>query len=212
MNIEGLGSETIALLFDNGMLKNVADIYELKVPELARLERLGLKSAQNIRQSCESSKNIPFERVVFALGIRFVGETVAKKLAVAFQNIERLEQAPYEELVAVGEIGDRIARSVIQYFSDERNIAIMERLKLFGLKMTLSDDQLQAAGDALKNLTIVISGTFRFHSRDEYKSLIERHGGKNTGSVSAKTSFVLAGENMGPEKLKKAESLGVKLV
>jgi len=212
MNIEGLGSETIALLFDNGMLKNVADIYELKVPELARLERLGLKSAQNIRQSCESSKNIPFERVVFALGIRFVGETVAKKLAFAFQNIERLEQATYEELVAVGEIGDRIARSVIQYFSDERNIAIMARLKLSGLKMTLSDDQLQSAGDTLKDQSIVISGTFKFHSRDEYKSLIERHGGKNTGSVSAKTSFILAGENMGPEKLKKAENLGVKLV
>jgi DNA ligase (NAD+) len=212
MNIEGLGSETIALLYENNLLRNVADIYELKVPELSRLERLGSKSAQNIKISCEKSREVPFERVVFALGIRFVGETVAKKLAYAFTNIEALETATYDQLIAVDEIGDRIAQSVIKYFADERNVELITRLKNYGLKMALAEEKLQAAGDALKGMAIVISGTFQHHSRDEYKTIIEKHGGKNTGSVSAKTSFVLAGDNMGPEKMKKAESLGVKLM
>lgn len=212
MNIEGLGSETIALLYENKLLSNIADIYELKVPDLARLERLGSKSAHNIKTSCEKSREVPFERVIFALGIRFVGETVAKKLASAFKNIEALEIATYDQLIAVDEIGDRIAQSVIRYFSDERNVEMLTRLKAHGLQMSLSEEKLQAAGDALQGMTIVISGTFSKHSRDEYKSLIEQHGGKNTGSVSAKTSFILAGENMGPEKLKKAENLGVRLV
>ncbi|MBP1675468.1 MAG: ligase, NAD-dependent [Bacteroidetes bacterium] len=212
MNIEGLGSETIALLYENNLLRNVADIYELKIPELSRLERLGSKSAQNIKISCEKSREVPFERVVFALGIRFVGETVAKKLAYAFTNIEALETATYDQLIAVDEIGDRIAQSVIKYFADERNVELITRLKNYGLKMALAEEKLQAAGDALKGMAIVISGTFQHHSRDEYKTIIEKHGGKNTGSVSAKTSFVLAGDNMGPEKMKKAESLGVKLM
>lgn len=212
MNIDGLGSETIALLFENQMLKNVADIYELKVPDLARLERLGLKSAQNIKNSSDASKKVPFERVVFALGIRFVGETVAKKLAFAFKDINALESASYDELVAVDEIGDRIAQSVLKFFADERNIAVVSRLKSSGLQMSLSEEKLLSAGDALKGQTVVISGTFAHHSRDEYKAMIEKYGGKNTGSVSAKTSFILAGDNMGPEKLKKAENLGVKLV
>lgn len=212
MNIDGLGSETIALLFENQMLKNVADIYELKVPDLARLERLGLKSAQNIKNSSDASKKVPFERVVFALGIRFVGETVAKKLAFAFKDINALESASYDELVAVDEIGDRIAQSVLKFFADERNISVVSRLKSSGLQMSLSEEKLQSAGDALKGQTVVISGTFTHHSRDEYKAMIEKNGGKNTGSVSAKTSFILAGDNMGPEKLKKAENLGVKLV
>jgi DNA ligase (NAD+) len=212
MNIEGLGSETIALLYENKLLSNIADIYELKVPDLARLERLGPKSAHNIKTSCEKSGEVPFERVIFALGIRFVGETVAKKLASAFKNIEALEIATYDQLIAVDEIGDRIAQSVIRYFGDERNVEMLTRLKAHGLQMSLSEEKLQAAGDALQGMTIVISGTFSKHSRDEYKSLIEQHGGKNTGSVSAKTSFILAGENMGPEKLKKAENLGVRLV
>lgn len=212
MNIDGLGSETIALLFENQMLKNVADIYELKVPDLARLERLGLKSAQNIKNSSDASKKVPFERVVFALGIRFVGETVAKKLAFAFKDINALESASYDELVAVDEIGDRIAQSVLKFFADERNISVLSRLKSSGLQMSLSEEKLQSAGDALKGQTVVISGTFAHHSRDEYKAMIEKYGGKNTGSVSAKTSFILAGDNMGPEKLKKAENLGVKLV
>jgi DNA ligase (NAD+) len=212
MNIEGLGSETIALLYENNMLRNIADIYELKVSELARLERLGNKSALNIKASCEKSKEVPFERVVFALGIRFVGETVAKKLAMAFKDIITLEKATYEELIAVDEIGDRIAQSVLRYFADEKNNEIISRLKFCGLRMSLSEEKMQQVGEALKGMTIVISGTFLHHSRDEYKTLIESYGGKNSGSVSAKTSFILAGLNMGPEKLKKAESLGVKLM
>ena len=207
-----MGSETIHLLFENGLLKDIADIYELKVADLARLERLGNKSAQNIKTSCEKSKEVPFERVVFALGIRFVGETVAKKLALAFKNIETLENATYDELIAVDEIGDRIAQSVLKYFADERNVMMLSRLKSHGLTMSVSEDKFQKAGDALQGLTFVISGTFSFHSRDEYKNLIEQNGGKNVGSVSSKTSYILAGENMGPEKLKKAESLGVQLI
>jgi DNA ligase (NAD+) len=155
---------------------------------------------------------VPFERVLFALGIRYVGETVAKKLAFAFKTIEKLETATFEELIAVDEIGERIAQSVQKYFSDERSIELINRLKKHGLQMQVSEDKLQPAGSALSGLSIVISGTFSKHSRDEYKTLIEQNGGKNVGSVSAKTSFILAGENMGPEKLKKAENLGVKLV
>ncbi|HRZ97490.1 MAG TPA: NAD-dependent DNA ligase LigA [Paludibacter sp.] len=212
MNIDGLGSETIGLLYDNKLLQNIADIYTLKVPDLARLERLGTKSAQNIKISYEKSKEVPFERVIFALGIRFVGETVAKKLANAFKNIETLEKASFEELTAVGEIGERIAQSVLNYFADIQNIEIIERLKSFGLQMSLSEDKMKISGDVLNGMSVVISGTFEHHSRDEYKNIIEQYGGKNTGSVSAKTSFILAGENMGPEKLKKAENLGVKIV
>ena len=212
MNIDGLGSETINLLYQNGLLHNIADIYTLKVPDLIRLERLGTKSAYNIQEGAEKSKEIPFERVVFALGIRFVGETIAKKLAYAFKNIEALEQATYDELVAVDEIGGRIAQSVVAYFSDSLNIEMLNRLKEYGLQMSLSEEKLQAHGTALAGLSIVISGTFLKHSRDEYKTMIERNGGKNGGSVSAKTSLILAGDNMGPEKLKKAEKLGVKLV
>ena len=212
MNIDGLGSETINLLYQNGLLHNIADIYALKVPDLIRLERLGTKSAYNIKDGAEKSKEVPFERVVFSLGIRFVGETIAKKLAYAFKNIEALEQATYDELISVDEIGGRIAQSVVAYFSDSLNIEMLNRLKESGLQMSLSEEKLQAHGTALAGLSIVISGTFAKHSRDEYKSMIERNGGKNVGSVSAKTSFILAGENMGPEKLKKAEKLGVKLV
>lgn len=212
MNIDGLGSETISLLYENDLLHNFADIYELKIPDLVRLERLGNKSAQNIRISCEKSKEVPFERVIFALGIRFVGETVAKKLANAFKNIETLEKATFEELTAVGEIGERIAQSVLNYFADKQNIEIIERLKSFGLQMSLLEDKMKITGDALNGMSVVISGTFEHHSRDEYKAIIEQYGGKNTGSVSSKTSFILAGENMGPEKLKKAENLGVKIV
>ena len=212
MNIDGLGSETINLLYQNDLLHNIADIYTLKVPDLIRLERLGTKSAYNIKDGAEKSKEVPFERVIFALGIRFVGETIAKKLAYAFKNIEALEQATFDELIAVGEIGGRIAQSVVAYFSDSLNVEMLNRLKEQGLQMSLSEEKLQAHGTALAGLSIVISGTFSKHSRDEYKSMIEMNGGKNVGSVSAKTSFILAGENMGPEKLKKAEKLGVKLV
>lgn len=212
MNIDGLGSETINLLYENGLLKDIADIYALKIPDIARLERLGYKSAQNIKISCEKSKEIPFEKVIFALGIRFVGETVAKKLANAFKTIDQLEKATFEELVQVDEIGERIAQSVISYFADERNIVILDKLKSFGLRMSLSEEQLQLKSNLLEGKSIVISGTFKLHSREEYKKLIEQNGGKNVGSVSAKTSFILAGDNMGPEKLKKAANLGVALV
>ena len=212
MNIDGLGSETINLLYQNELLHNIADIYALKIPDLIRLERLGSKSAYNIQAGCEKSKEIPFERVLFALGIRFVGETIAKKLAYAFKNIESLEKAGFEELIAVDEIGERIAQSVVQYFADDLNVQTLNQLKTVGLQMSLSDDKLQAHGTSLSGLSIVISGTFSRHSRDEYKSMIEQNAGKNVGSVSAKTSFILAGDNMGPEKLKKAEKLGVRLV
>jgi len=212
MNIDGLGSETINLLFQNGLLKTIADIYDLKIPDLVRLERMGSKSAYNIQTGCEKSKEVPFERVVFSMGIRFVGETIAKKLANAFKTIEALEKATYEELIAVDEIGERIAQSVVQYFADPLNIETLTRLKAFGLKMSLSEEKKLAKGSALAGLSVVISGTFSKHSREEYKMLIEQHGGKNVSSVSSKTSLILAGENMGPEKLKKAESLGVKLV
>lgn len=212
MNIDGLGSETINLLYQNELLHNIADIYTLNVSDLIRLERLGAKSAYNIQAGIEKSKEIPFERVVFALGIRFVGETIAKKLALAFKSIEALEQASQEELVAVDEIGERIAQSVVQYFADLRNVKLITRLKSYGLQMRLSDNKLEAKSNILSGLSIVISGTFSIHSRDEYKTLIEMNGGKNVGSVSAKTSFILAGENMGPEKLKKAENMGIRLV
>jgi DNA ligase (NAD+) len=212
MNIDGLGSETINLLYENGLLRNIADIYTLKIPDLARLERLGLKSAQNIKFSVDKSKDIPFERVIFALGIRFVGETVAKKLANAFHNIEKLETATPEDLIQVDEIGERIAGSVIQYFADERNIDLLKQLKSFGLQMKLSEEKIQNKTELLSGKTIVISGTFKEFSRDEYKLMIEQNGGKNSGSISAKTSFVLAGENMGPEKYKKAQSLGISLI
>ena len=212
MNIEGLGEETVNLLYDNKLLRNIADIYELKVPDLARLERLGNKSAQNIKNSIERSKSVPYERVVFALGIRFVGETTAKKLANAFVSIENLEKATIEQLTTVDEVGERIAQSVMTYFSDNQNIEIVSRLKLYGLQMMLSPQKQQAKSDLFAGKTIVISGTFSQHSRDEYKEIIERNGGRNSSSVSAKTSFILAGDNMGPEKLKKAQSLGIKMI
>ena len=212
MNIDGLGAETVNLLFENGLLKSIADIYTLKTSDLARLERLGNKSAHNIKISCEKSKEIPFERVIFALGIRFVGETVAKRLANAFKDIENLEQADFETLVQVDEIGASIAQSVIKYFADEKNVEIVDRLKSYGLQMSLSEAKLEARTDLLAGKTIVISGTFRYSSRDEYKNIIELNGGKYVGSVSSNTSFILAGENMGPEKLKKAQHLGVQII
>ena len=212
MNIDGLGEETINLLYNNGLLENIADIYELKIPDLSRLERMGIKSAYNIKEGTEKSKAVPFERVLFALGIRFVGETVAKKLAFAFKTIENLEAAKTEDLTAVDEIGSRIAQSVVDYFADKQNIDMIERLKSQGLQMSVSENKLVNNSSILSGKTIVISGSFTKYSRDEYKEMIEQNGGKNTGSVSAKTSFILAGENMGPEKLNKAEKLGIQII
>lgn len=212
MNIEGIGTETVDLFFRLGIVKNVADLYTLEVPQIASLERLGEKSARNIVDSVANSVNVPFERVLFALGIRFVGETTAKKLAYAFKNIDALKNATEEELVTVDEIGDKIAQSVIRYFKDERNLEQLERLKRYGLQFEISPEQLSLHTDRLQGATIVISGTFIHHSREEYKTLIEQHGGKNTGSISGKTSYLLAGSNMGPAKLEKARKLGIRII
>lgn len=212
MNIDGLGSETVQLLYTNGLLKSVADIYSLKVATLSNLERLGVKSAQNICNSIQQSKEISFERLIFALGIRYVGETVAKKLASAFRTIDDLERASFEELIEVDEIGERIASSVISYFATPANKQLVESLKQSGLQMSLNDSSPEALSSVLEGKSVVISGSFTHHSRDEYKKMIEQHGGKNVGSVSSKTSFILAGEKIGPEKLKKAAALGIEMV
>ena len=212
MNIDGLGTETIDLFYQAGLIKDIADLYTLKAMDICRLEGLGEKSAVSIVHGIEDSKKVPFERVLFAIGIRFVGETVAKILARAFKSVEALENATMEQLTAVNEIGTKIAQSIVSFFADERSRELVNRLKEFGLQMELTEDQTQGGTELLAGKTIVISGVFNHHSRDEYKALIERHGGKNSGSISAKTSFVLAGDNMGPAKREKAQELGVKLV
>ena len=211
MNIN-IGPETIEDLYNAGLVKDAADLYTLKVPDLVRLERWAIKSAHNLLDSLAISKQVPFERVLYALGIRYVGETVAKRLANSFHSIEALRAATFEQLIAVDEIGDRIANSVRRYFADERNCHLVERLQEIGLQMNISEVQLSNRSEKLKGKTIVISGTFLHHSRDEYKNLIEQHGGKNSGSVSGKTSFILAGDNMGPAKLEKAAKLGIQVM
>lgn len=212
MNIDGLGEETIELLYDNDLLHNIADIYDLRKEDIARMERLGDKSADNILAGIEDSKNVPWSRVLFALGIRMVGETTAKKIAKRFPSIDALQTATKEELIAIDDVGDQIADNIIAYFADIKNQEIVSRLRQAGLQMEAEGGEWKAESDKLAGKTIVISGTFNQHSRDEYKDIIEANGGKNSGSVSKKTSFILAGENMGPEKRKKAESLGVPLV
>ena len=211
MNIDGLGSETIAMLYDRGLIHDVADLYTLTIGKLARMDRLGEKSAQNIVDAVEKSKEVPFERVLFALGIRYVGETVAKKLAAAFGSMQALSIAKREELMAVDEIGERIADSIISYFDDMRNMQLVERLASFGVKMEGKVARAELS-NKLEGLIVVISGTFEHHSRDEYKAMIEAHGGKNGSGVTSKTSLLLAGANMGPAKLEKAEKLGVKII
>ena len=212
MNIDGLGEETIDLFFERGMLHDIADIYALKKDDIARLEGLGDKSAENMLAGIEASKQVPWSRVLFALGIRMVGETTAKKIAKRFASLEALQAATKEELMAVDDVGEQIADNIIAYLNDERNIMIINRLREAGLQMASESGEWKAESDKLAGKTIVISGTFSQHSRDEYKDLIEAHGGKNSGSVSKKTSFILAGENMGPEKRKKAEELGVPML
>ena len=210
MNIEGLGEETIDLLYAQGLLHNIADIYTLTFNDLASQERFGEKSAQNILNGTANSLLVPWERVLFALGIRMVGETTAKKLARRFTSLEQLQVADREQLIAVEDVGEQIADNIIAYFADERNREIIHRLQDAGLQM--QGEAPKVVSQALAGQSIVISGTFTQHSRDEYKAMIEAHGGKNVGSVSKKTSFILAGENMGPEKLKKAEALGIRLM
>ena len=212
MNIDSMGPETVELLFNYGLVKDVADIYGLQPEDLMFLPRMGAKSAENIVQALKDSFEVPFERVLFALGIRFVGATVAKRLARTFGSIDALMSASLEELVSVDEIGERIATSVKDYFSKECNKMLVARLKEVGLKFSVGKEIVEERTDILKGLSIVISGVFMHHSRDEYKDMIENNGGKNVGSVSKTTSFILAGENMGPAKLEKANKLGVRLV
>ena len=207
-----IGPESIEDLYDVGYITNIADLYTLQVAQLVRLERWADKSARNLLASLEASKSVPFERVLYGLGIRFVGETVAKRITAVFHSIEDLQQASYESLVEVDEIGGRIAQSILDYFADERNRELIERLKSYGIQMQLSETSMAERSDKLKGQIFVISGTFSKHSRDEYKELIEQNGGKNSGSISKKTNYVLAGENMGPSKLEKATSLGVQLI
>ena len=211
MNIT-IGPETITLLYDKGLIRDASDLYNLKFEDLVNLERWGETSARNLIESIEKSKSVPYERVLFALGIRYVGETVAQKLASAFPNIDKLIKATIEELTSVEEIGNRIAQSVIDYFSKPEFMQFVMRLKEHGLQFELSEDVLAAKTEKLKGLTIVISGTFKLHSRDEYKAMILQNGGKNSRSVSKNTDYILAGDNMGPAKLEKAQKQGVKII
>lgn len=212
MDIEGLGGETVALLVKNGLINNYADLYLLKAEQIIPLERMAQKSAENITNGIEASKKVPFERVLFALGIRYVGETVAKKLAKHYKSIDALRKASEFELVTVDEIGERIAQSVVAFFSSEENIAIIERLKSYGVQMEIEASQLANQTDVLEGKTFVVSGVFAKVSRDELKKLIEDNGGKVSGSISSKTSYVVAGDNMGPSKRTKAESVGVPII
>ena len=212
MNIDGLGSETIDLLYSQGLLHNIADIYTLTQENISRQERLGEKSAQNILAGIEQSKQVPWARVLFALGIRMVGETTAKKIARRFPSIDQLQWATVEQLTAIDDVGEQIAKNIIAYFNDLSNLEIINRLREAGVQMESQEEEQTPQSDILQGKSIVVSGVFAQHSRDEYKAMIEAHGGKNVGSVSKKTSFILAGENMGPEKRKKAESLGVEIL
>lgn len=212
MDIEGLGGETVELLFKEGLIRNYADLYILTKEQVMPLERMAEKSAENLVNGVSESVNIPFERVLFALGIRFVGETVAKKLAKAYKNIDALMTTSVEELIAVDEIGDRIAHSVVEFFQNERNLENVERLKSYGLQFELSADKLLNQTEILKGKTFVVSGVFETLSRNELKKMIEDNGGKVGSSISSKTAFLVAGDKMGPSKRTKAESLGVPII
>ncbi|MER3319023.1 MAG: NAD-dependent DNA ligase LigA [Allomuricauda sp.] len=212
MDIEGMGAETVELLFKEGLIENYADLYTLTKEQVMPLERMAEKSAENLVKGVEASKAIPFERVLFALGIRYVGETVAKKLAKAFKNIDALMAASQEQLVAVDEIGERIAESVVNFFSEPANIEIIDRLKSYGLQFSLSEEQLENQTELLKGQTFVVSGVFETISRNDLKKMIEDNGGKVSSSISSKTSFLVAGDKMGPSKKTKAETLGVPII
>ena len=210
MNIN-LGEENVNLFYELGMVKNVADLYSLNFQEIASLPRWGMQSAKRLAESLEQSKSVPFDRVLFALGIRYVGSTTAKKIASALQNIEAISSASYQTLMDIDEVGEVIANSVMEFFANEQNRDIVNRLKEAGLQFAISQADEQASNN-LEGLSIVISGTFERYSRDELKQLIEAHGGKNVSSISSKTDYVLAGANMGPAKLEKANALGVKII
>ncbi len=212
MNIDGLGPETVDMLYRLKLIHDTADLYMLTVSDLKDLDRMGEKSAENIVNGIARSRDIPFDRVLFALGIRFVGETVAKKLSKAVKDIEGLQKASLEELKNIDEIGDKIAQSILNYFADTNNLRLIERLRNAGVQFNRKEDNLTLYTDKLAGKSIVISGVFTHHSRDEYKEIIEQNGGKNAGGISAKTTFVLAGENMGPAKLEKARKLGIPIL
>jgi len=212
MNIDSLGGETIDQLFKAGLIKNIADLFDLKKEQLLPLERMAEKSANNLIEGLQACKNVPFERVLYAIGIRHVGETTAKKIARKVKSLDVLMSLTKEQLLETDEVGEVIAESIAHFFADEKNRNIINRLKRAGLQFELSEEQQQAGSDKLNGLTFVISGVFNKHSRDQLKELIEFNGGKNSGSISGKTSYLLAGDNMGPEKLKKAEKLGVKII
>jgi len=212
MDIEGLGGETVALLVRENLIENYADLYELKKEQILPLERMAEKSAENLINGIQQSKEVPFERVLFALGIRYVGETVAKKLTKHYKTIEAIEAASQEDLVSVDEIGEKIAESVVDFFAVEENRAIVNRLKSHGLQLAISEEELVGQTDKLNGNTFVISGVFEKVSRSDLKKMIEANGGKVTGSISAKTNYLVAGENMGPSKLAKAEKLGTHII
>lgn len=212
MNVAGGGPETVEALFSAGLVHNIADLYKLTLADFSNLERWGERKATNFLEGLEASKAIPYERVLYALGIRFVGETVAKKLATAFTSIHLLKNASIEDLMQVDEIGHRIAQSVVSFFQESQNLEIVESLISSGLQFEISGEVLANKTNKLEGLSIVISGVFELHSRDEYKAMIEQNGGRNSGSISKKTSFILAGDNMGPSKLQQAEKLGVKII
>ena len=212
MDIEGVGEENAALLFDAGLVKDIADFYTLQASDLEALERIGPRTAQRILEGVEASKNVPFDRVVYSLSIPFVGETVARKLARGVGNMQTLMSKSRDELTAIDDIGPRIADAVIEFFCVPSNKVIIDRLRDAGVQMSMPEEDKEGRSDILVGQTVVISGVFSRHSREEYKEMIEKNGGKNSGSISKKTSFVLAGENMGPAKLEKARSLGVPII
>lgn len=212
MNIDGLGDETVDLLFRKNLLHNIADIYDLRKEQIIGLDRMGEKSANNLMDGIEKSKTVPFEKVLFAIGIRYVGDTVAKKIATHFKNIDAIINATYEELIATPEVGEIIAKSVISFFSIEKNIAIVKRLQDAGLQMEMKEDANAKVSEKLKGFTIVATGTLKNFKRDEIKEAIEKNGGKAAGSVSSKTSFVLAGDEPGENKISKARELNIKII
>lgn len=212
MNIDGIGEEVAVQLHDSGLVNNIADLYDLTVDKLVGLDRFQVKSAQRIMRGLEQSRQVPFERVIFALSIQYVGETTAKVIARNVHNIDRLMEMSAEELAAIPEIGPKIAQSIVEYFAIDSNRDIVERLRWAGLHMALSETELASRTSKLEGKKIVISGVFKHHSREEYKAMIELNGGKNVSSISKATSFILAGENMGPAKLEKAQKLGVEII
>ena len=212
MDIDGIGSETITLLYQNHLIENYADLYELTIEQILPLDRMAQKSAENIINGIENSKKVPFERVLFGLGIRYVGETVAKKLAKHYKNIDALSTASFEELILVDEIGERIATSIIQFFANPENIKVINRLKLSGVQLQIEENESNIISDKFVGKSFVVSGVFSAFSRDELKLEIEKNGGKNVGSISAKTDYVIAGDNMGPAKLEKATKLNIRIL